>query len=94
MGKTKAIEERELANIKNARLKTLDFEVPFPDVETGAYIYSEVLPFLAIYFYKKIPNYKILFGLASYAMTKNGLTEKQRKIADDFISFSKARGIL
>lgn len=86
MGKTKAID-------KVKRL-TLDFDIPLPDIETGAYTYSEVLPFLAVYYYKKIPNYRVLFGLASYAMTKNGLTDKQRKIADDFISFAVEGGVL
>lgn len=60
----------------------------------GGFLYAEVLPYLACIYYKKIPNYKIIFGLASYAMTRNGLTEKQRKIADDFILFAESEGML
>lgn len=73
--------------------KAIEIEIP-SRTDKGCFLYSEVLPFLACVYYKKIPNYKILFGLASYAMTKNGLTVKQQKIADDFIDFAESEGIL
>lgn len=73
--------------------KAIELEIPVRD-KKGVFLYSDVLPYLACIYYKKIPNYKIIFGLASYAMTKNGLTEKQRKIADDFISFAESEGVL
>lgn len=73
--------------------KAIELEVPTRKKE-GGFLYAEVLPYLACIYYKKIPNYKIIFGLASYAMTRNGLTEKQRKIADDFILFAESEGVL
>ena len=75
--------------------KTKAIELQIPErTEEGDFFYSDVLPYLACVYYKKIPSYKILFGLASYAMTKNGLTPKQRKIADDFIDFAESEGVL
>lgn len=42
----------------------------------------------------EIPNYTILIGLASYARSNNGLTQKQSKIARDLVEYAKSRGIL
>lgn len=75
------------------KTKAIELEIPERN-NKGVFLYSNVLPYLACVYYKKIPTYKILFGLASYAMTKNGLTEKQRKIADDFIDFAESEGVL
>ena len=75
------------------KTKAIELDVPQAD-QDGAYLYADVLPYLACVFYKKIPNYKILFGLASYAMTQNGLTDKQQKIANDFVAFAKTEGLL
>ena len=75
------------------KMKAIELEVP-QRTKDGKLVYAEVLPYLACVYYRKIPNYKILFGLASYAMTRNGLTEKQQKIADDFVLFAIKEGIL
>ena len=40
------------------------------------------------------PTLSILFGLASYSLSNNGLTEKQAKLANKFIKFWTEKGVL
>jgi hypothetical protein len=81
----KIVKEKEYVNIRIERPRRN---------EEGVFYYSEVIPFLAILAFKKIPNYKILFGLASYAIQHEGLTKKQQKIADEFIDYFEEIGAL
>ena len=57
--------------------------------------WADILTYLArVIDPKEIPNYTLLIGLASYARSNNGLTEKQERIADDICDYAKERGIL
>ena len=40
------------------------------------------------------PTLNVLFGLASYSLNNNGLTEKQAKLANKFIKFWTEKGVL
>lgn len=57
--------------------------------------WAEVLTYLArITDPKDIPNYTTLIGLASYARSNGGLTNKQTRIAEDLVRYAKDRGVL
>jgi hypothetical protein len=70
--------------------KTINLKIEIPkDFFEEHSIYKNVLPFIAIWLYvKKHPSYKLLFGLASYALTQENLTVKQAKIADEWIMYA------
>ncbi len=71
--------------------KIVQISVEKPKTET----WSDVLTYLArVINPQDIPNYTTLIGLASYARSNGGLTNKQTRIAEDLIHYAKDRGLL
>lgn len=55
--------------------------------QCGKIRYSDALQYLVRTLPQDHPSYKTILSLASYATSNNGLSEKQRELADRFISW-------
>lgn len=55
--------------------------------ETGNIKYSEALQYLVRTLPQDHPSYKTILSLASYATSNDGLSVKQRELADKFINW-------
>lgn len=53
--------------------------------EQGALLYSDALQYLVRTLPQDHPSYSTILSLASYATTNNGLSVKQRELANKFI---------
>lgn len=62
--------------------------------DDGSFKYIDTLPFLAMYYYNRIPNSSFLWGLANQIMKKGSLSPKQSAIANEIIRFAEKEGVL
>ena len=62
--------------------------------QEGALRYRDALVYLARIISQDDPSFRIILSLASYSVYNQGLTKKQRELADRVIAFYEEKGVL